>query len=126
MSLLDSSVLIAFFRENDSSHQLALDIFHQFDSFLVLDYVLAETLNVLKQKENLTVCKFCNDFIRNSDCFEIHATETNFVSEVTNFMVQHDDKLSFVDTLLLMKAWQADSELLTFDKSLQKAFTRFS
>jgi predicted nucleic acid-binding protein len=125
MKLIDSSVLIAFFRKNDSCHNQALDLFFKFDRFLVLDYVLAETLTVLKQKSGQSVTAACNDFIQNSDCFVWEKITSDYFLDTVEFVTSTNNKLSFVDTLLLLKSKRENLEILTFDKELKKIADNF-
>lgn len=120
MKILDSSVIIAFFRRNESLHESAVDIFMQKEKFLVLDYVLAEVLTVLKLREGFDVAKDCAEFLNNVSDVEIFHTNADVFNAASDFFVRNRNQLSFIDTLLLTFARSEKFELVTFDKELKK------
>lgn len=120
MKILDSSVIIAFFRIREENHKKAVSIFFKEDSFVVPDYVFSEVLTVLKQKEGLETVRKCTDFLMNTKNVEMQTIDLEVFSEAMKFFVSQKNKLSFVDTLLLIFSKFKNYPLLTFDKELGK------
>ena len=121
MLLVDSSVIIAAFRENEAHHQDALALLQADSAFFVPSCVLSECATVLKLREGFEVATKCMEFLlQNTDFSVLHIDRKIFV-KATEFFIGHDNDLSFVDTVLLILADSLDAPVATFDKDLQKA-----
>lgn len=118
--VLDSSVLVALFRENDTFHSLAKGIFMKEGSFLVPDHVLSETLTVLKMRESLEVAQHCAEFIFNSEDIVIYSVEQDEFLYAFDYFVNGDNRLSFIDTILFALSDYKGYEVHTFDKELEQ------
>lgn len=121
MILLDSSVIIAAFKHEESHYKEALQIFEYGQNFILIDHVLFEVGTVLKMREGLEVSQNCIDFLLNTEGIEFtKATEEETEETIIEFQKEENKKLSFVDTLLLIIMNTRKIPLATFDKDLQK------
>lgn len=120
MKLLDSSVIVALFRIDDTCHQKAVEIFFRNDDFVVNDYVISEVLTVLKVKENFDLVQKCADFLTSTGKIEIYETQPELFWFAMSFFQKNKNKLSFTDTLLLLLSRENRIPLVTFDRELAK------
>jgi predicted nucleic acid-binding protein len=120
MILLDSSIVVAAFRDDDTNHKKAKALLMEGAIFVVPDVVLLESLTVLKLKEGFERMRECSDFLRNNADITIRYTAAKEWD--SGFLMFSDEQgpLSFVDTLLLFLHTQYRMPLATFDKALQK------
>ncbi len=121
MILVDSSVIIAAFREGETHHSEALEILNLAGDILILDYVLMEVGTVLKLREGHDVAARCLDFSTNNENIFIRSLESHELQETITFFQTHPNKLSFVDTALLVFKRMHQYPLATFDKDLMKS-----
>ncbi|MBI3535650.1 MAG: PIN domain-containing protein, partial [Deltaproteobacteria bacterium] len=75
MRILDSSVLVAFYRENEQNHMKAVDLIQSSEDFVVPDHVLAEVATVLKMREGFMVAKKALEFLTSTDGIKIYETQ---------------------------------------------------
>ncbi|MDP2643018.1 MAG: PIN domain-containing protein [Candidatus Peregrinibacteria bacterium] len=121
MKILDSSVIISIFRQQEKNHKKALQIFISNEKFLIPECVIAEVLTVLKMREGLKTANKCYDFISNTKDVEITPIENIIFNKALAYFSQNKNNLSFVDTILLVLSKENQMELISFDKDLQKA-----
>jgi len=124
--LVDSSVIIAAFRKDEIYHQQALNILKSSSKIIILDLVLSEILTIIKMKENMEAVKKVIDFLINNKDIIIEKLDKNQQKKVLNFFKTNHNKLSFVDTALLIFGKNKKLNLLTFDKELGKKFANSS
>ncbi len=117
---LDSSVVVALFRAEDTLHQKALSFFVSGDKFMIPDYVVAESLTVLKNREGSEIANKCADFLLNSKVVDIYSVQEVEFLFALDYFVKNQNKLSFVDTILLSLSEYSGHEIVTFDKELAK------
>lgn len=120
MKILDSSVIIAFFRKNEKDHVKAVDIFLKNDDFLIPECVVSEVLTVLKMREGFEVARKSADFLMHTEGLEIRTLDFDIFFRALDFFTRGKNKLSFVDTLLLVFSKLNRVPLITFDKELLK------
>lgn len=115
---LDSSVLVALFRQTDALHIKALEIFKSGGNFFVLDYVFSEVVTVLKNKENMETVRAFIDYIFDAESIDIYRLEGDEFLFAVDLFRDAENKLSFVDTLLLALSELKGHDVITFDKEL--------
>lgn len=121
MIFLDSSVLISAFREEELQHKKALALLEGAEKIILLDYVILETITVLKMRRGREISQRCIDFIDNYDGIEKYRlSESELEVAMIEFQKEENRKLAFVDTCLLMLSKKNQIPLQTFDKELQK------
>ena len=125
-SLVDSSVIIAAFRQNETCHKQALNILQAAEKIIILDLVLSEILTVIKMREGLEVAKKVADFLTCNEDVMIEKLDDDGYEETLNFFKNNKNKLSFVDTALLIFGKVKKITLTTFDKDLGKLNRNFS
>ncbi len=126
MILLDSSVVIAAFRQNEKMHNEAIDIIKKSWKIIILDYILSEILTVLKMRESHGIAVKCLDFLNNNNNIDILKVSDLEFDRSLNFFETNNNKLSFVDILLLEVKKYRNIKLATFDKDLTKASIKMS
>lgn len=123
MIILDSNVWIAYFDEDDFTHEQASELFKSVDKneLVVTEYILLEVSTVLKQKLG---GEFARQFIKKifQEKFIFLSSDNFYKETILLFQSLKDDKLSFVDVSLLYLAKQY--QIKTFDKHLQKRIGR--
>ena len=115
----DSNVWIAVFRKEDSQRPKAMRVFDELEGaeIVVPEYVLIEVASILKLKGHE---KEARAFI-----METLNSERGFLAagslayETAKLFCERHDKLSFIDTALLVLS--RDYRVITFDKALGKA-----
>ena len=119
--IIDSSVWIAFFLENDSLHTKALKLEKEIlNTKYIPDFVYFEVCTVLRKKGGLVCCTSFIEHIEKSQDIEV----VSFISDVTSFstffLQKAYEKLSFVDSTLLYLYKKDGCTILTFDKEILK------
>jgi predicted nucleic acid-binding protein len=118
MILIDSSVIIAAFRTNEIHHQDALDILSTANNILLLDSVVSEIATVLKMRENFEVASQCLSFLTQNTDIEIMSLSKNEFHQTCHMFINTNNKLSFVDTSLIIIKKTKNIPLATFDKEI--------
>ncbi len=122
-NFIDSSVLIAFFKEDDSLHERAFQVIRDgAKPVLVHEYVALETATVLMVKAGKEVAdEFMKVLLTNADFKPVFSNETHFFLTAHKF-IANKTQLSFTDAALLELS--AAFPVITFDKALQKAMDK--
>ena len=115
--ILDSSILIAFYNEEDSQHLKALKIVNNLDGKIIFvhPYVIEEVSTVLTYKSGVANAKKFLNNVLNSENVMIH---WNNVKEEINFFIKLNKKISFTDSALVNLSKNKKIPLLTFDKQI--------
>lgn len=124
MFLIDTCVWISFLNENDTNHQKAVTFFSGLskDQVSLFDYIYCETLEVLKRKHNLEICKKFLDLLGRW-YVDIDISKKEYLLAATRHLFGHKD-LSLTDCLLLSTGIKRKLQLITFDKNLQNAWKK--
>ena len=122
MILLDTSVIISFFNEEDVLHGKAVEKFAEFEkegrNLAVSSYILNEAATIMLRKGGLERAKKMLDFLVDYERLEVfHVDGEGFFEVVAAFKAQ-DDGLSFVDCSIVWMAKAHAFEVATFDKNL--------
>ncbi|MCX6733749.1 MAG: PIN domain-containing protein [Candidatus Peregrinibacteria bacterium] len=120
MVILDSSVVIAIFKDSDVHHEKAKEIFYREDDLVIPTCALIEILSILKMKKGLDAVQKCTEFIYNAENIDIYEISNQLVDEAIQFYIKHKNNLSFTDTLLLALSNKTKIPLITFDQELAK------
>ncbi|MBI2634137.1 PIN domain-containing protein [Candidatus Peregrinibacteria bacterium] len=122
MIMIDTSIWIALLDKTDNCHRQAISALNgiYYRDIGICDQIYGETLTVLRNKLHEQKCyefyKFINDQGVNTMLSDRHV----LMLSMHYFFLYR--KLSFVDCLLMATAKLNNAELLTFDKSLKKAW----
>ena len=117
--IVDSSALIAYFRKKDVFHLISVEMIESLDKLTIPDYILAETLTVLKLKESWETATKCADFLTNSVNISIRPTPPLEFETTLKFFNKNRNSLSFVDTLLVILCKKEKQAVMTFDNEIQ-------
>lgn len=119
-ALVDTGVLYGAFQRRDQYHETGLAVVRDADAgrlpeLLVLDFVLAETMNALTQQLAAEDTREALAMVETSSGFEItRTTGTVWARGLATY--KRLDRLSFVDALLVAAARERDREFLySFD-----------
>jgi predicted nucleic acid-binding protein len=123
--LIDSNILIAFFRREDIHHKKAIELLSKLDGFYISEHVLFEIGTVLLLKEGATISKQFIDFLNNSENIQIINLFFDEFSQIVNSFPYQKTKLSMVDLSLLIIAKNRDLDLQSFDKELMNTYKNF-
>ncbi len=119
--IIDSSVWIAFFIENDSLHNKAL-LFE--DEILktkyIPDFVFFEVCTVLRKKSGLNFCKTFIEYIEKNSDIQIISLVSDLQSFSRFYLSEKYNKLSFIDSTLVYLNIKDDCKIITFDKEILK------
>ena len=123
MYVVDSSVWIALFLDDDSQHQKALDAIARIgDERIQVPYgVIAETVTVLSRKDSKAQANRFVEFVRLNPQLEM--TSAFSLHDMQVFTAE-SDRLSFVDSLLKDMALRGGYTLISFDKELLESVNR--
>ncbi|MBI5051365.1 PIN domain-containing protein [Candidatus Micrarchaeota archaeon] len=126
MILLDTSFLVAFFNEEDSQHQKALEDMKNVEKEIQLlsNYVALETATVLRNKKDLRLaCDFLEG-IRAKDKLRIYTlNELDFEGTYKIFRNQKSS-LSFIDASIVYLALETNSKIATYDSDISDEIKR--
>src|SRR3989344_5333982 len=122
-ALIDSSVLVAYFNDEDALHGRARELLPSVARPLcIYEYVVLETATVLMTRASKSLA---DSFIRvvfgNADFQLIFSSEISFVVTTETFLASRS-RLSFTDAALL--ALSREYDVVTFDKALERAIKR--
>lgn len=122
MILLDTSLIISFFNDQDVLHSKAVEKFKEFEKenvrLAMSDYILNEAITVMLRRRGLEKSKEMLDFLLNYKRLEVfHLDERGFFEVIEQFKNQ-TDMLSFVDCSILWMVKIHGFDFATFDKNL--------
>jgi len=125
MYLIDSSVWIALFLDDDSQHAKAVDVLRDVgDAAIKIPYgVILETTTALSRKQSKEQADKFVEYIRANSQVEVTSP---FVSEDISIFLAEPDRLSFVDALLKGLSLRDGLTLISFDKQLLNSLKRSS
>lgn len=119
MTIVDSSVWIAWLDKDDSQHAQAEKIFEQEHTFVVPEYVISEVCTVLSRKKGHAYAEqFLTLMLENVDITILFSNKELFHETVENFKAVCRRRLSFVDSMLAVLS--RSYTILTFDRALQR------
>ncbi len=119
--IVDSSVLVAFFRGDDSNHQRAVEFMEKIDSFAISDYILLEVTTVLQQKVGLELTRKAVEFLVNNRDVELLSINNQELGDTLALFFEQKFKLSFVDCSILVLAKNRGLIVSTLDDGMIKA-----
>jgi len=120
MIILDSSVWVALFNDDDSQHKKAVKVFSNLKSSPIglPEYIILEVASVLALRANKAVSvQFIEYALENGSIDVIYSSGLFFNASVGLF--KKAKNLSFVDCSLLYLS--RNNEIITFDIGLKKA-----
>lgn len=121
--VIDSSVLVAFYHSEDSSHSQAKKHLKAIDgaSILVHCYVVQEVCTVLTYKLGKEIADaFLHDITHSSNIRLINP----MLNDEIAFFKTLNERISFTDSSLILATKQLNAELLTFDKQMESVWRK--
>ena len=122
--ILDANIWIGYFNDRDSLHKQSQKIVEGMDMVYVPEYVVLESVSILKMKATAKMANFCLDVFMHTPTIVIIPSSDLFTKTISLFQILNEKHLSFVDVSLL--ALSRDYEVKTFDKKLAAAIRKFN
>lgn len=124
--VFDTNIWIGLFVNIDSQHKKSVAILRDYETRMkcIPEYVLLETLTLLKRQLTIAETQHCLNIFLHSKLIEILPSAYSYDKTITLFQTLNDKHLSFVDMSLL--ALSRDYEVKTFDKKLATAIKKYS
>ena len=120
-TLVDTSVLVAYFRKEEKDHENSQAFLESLDRFSITDYILLEFMTVLQIREGRSAMKTAMEFLKgNKDVDILRLTQVE-LSETIHFMQNCSKEISFADASSLVIAKSRDFKVATLDKEMVKA-----
>lgn len=116
--LVDSSVFIALFLDFDANHKEATRLMETLSGTLYIPYgVICEVATVLTYKHSKKQADFFLEYLEQSE--HVVFLDAKPDDEIT-FFVSIPQRISFVDSTLLLYSQRMNFGLVTFDKQLKQ------
>ena len=121
--VLDSSVWIALFIDDDSQHETAVSVMNMIgDDTIVIPYlVLTEVATVLTTKHSFEQAAAFIAFAQNSIQ---NLLVPDYPESEIQFFLSQKQNLSFIDVTLIGLTLRHSYHLVTFDKKMQKYYQK--
>lgn len=125
MTILDSSILIAYISKQDSQHAQAVKLFKGLKPPVAIpEYIIVEVCTVLAFKVDKPTAIFFLEFVIGNKDFVLLPSGLQFLIDVVHlFKTSAPPALSFPDTSLLYLS--EHNEVITFDKQLARAIQKY-
>ena len=123
-AIVDTSVLVAAFNEEDALHKRAVKVMDDCPKpFFLHEYVVLETATVLMSRINKqSADDFLDMTLTNADLRVLHSSAYLFLKTIDSFNESKNKQLSFVDSALL--SLSGEYTVLTFDDALNRAIKK--
>ncbi|MCX6772646.1 MAG: PIN domain-containing protein [Candidatus Micrarchaeota archaeon] len=124
--ILDSSLLVSFFRESDSNNLEATQLLkkHENESLVLPESILFETLTVLIYKDGVANAKATYEKLTSNKQVLVHYFSVDEKREIVLQLLAQTTKISFEDMSVIYLAHKTDSEVLAFDDKIIKLTTK--
>lgn len=121
--VIDSSVFIALYYEEDINHKRALEIFEELEMkvLIIHPFVIQEVATVLTYKISK---QLANSFLKDLDNSFNTTVSSSSINYEINFFLKQESRLSFTDTSLIALAKAQDAALITFDKKMLSLYQK--
>lgn len=120
MQILDSNIIIASVRENESAHQTAKDIIATGEKNIIFDFIISEVYTVLMMRSSHEKAVKTMDWILENPIFKIVKLSDLEEIETIEFLRENNSKLSYVDAALFVASRKRKIPIQTFDALLKK------
>ena len=123
--ILDSNIWIGYFNKDDVHHSSSVKLISTLSTsnVYVTEYVVIESLSVLKMRKSEKVAMLCLDVFQHTHTIHVVPSGDIFKKTINLFQTLSDKHLSFVDMSLL--SLSRDYEVKTFDKKLASAIKKY-
>ena len=121
MYLLDSNIIIAYFRTSELDHKSSHDFIQKLDTFSICDYTLLEVTTIMLLKESKSDVEKVLEFLQKNKDVAILRLSQIEMGEVLELFLKQKRKASFTDVSLMVLAKNRNLQLVTFDVELSKS-----
>ena len=121
--VIDSSVLIAAYHDDEDNHVTAVDILEKSKAHTIIlhPYVIQEVVTVLTYRFGLDIAMTFLSAVPNAENVFMPTVDT--LGDIEYFK-KLNKKISFTDSSLIRFAQSMGAELLTFDKQMMSLLRR--
>lgn len=119
--LVDSNVIIAFFRKEEEDYGSAEQLLSEMKGFVVSDYVLSEVVTILRLKEGVKIAAKAASLLKWNQNVDIIQVNNFELEETLHCFLRSKKNISFVDASLIVLSKKRNLKLVTFDKDLLKS-----
>lgn len=118
--ILDSSLLVSFFREADDNNREAARLLkrHENESLVLPESVFFETLTVLIYKGGAASAKAAYEKLTSNKQVLAHYFSMDEKREIVVQLLAQSTKISFEDMSVIYLARKTDSKVLAFDEKI--------
>lgn len=120
MILVDSNLIIAYFRPNEGTHKAACRFIDALESFAIHDYVLLEVSTVLQLREGHDTAKQAIDFLQNTNGLKFLRLSQEELEMTLDLFLKQKERISFIDASLLILSSERELTLASLDQDLIK------
>ena len=124
MYILDSSVYVSAFLEEDSKHIDWINILSNINTKIFIPYLIfQEVITVLTYKHSKKLAEAFTDYILKDKRFII--TNQDIMEEIW-FWKEIDKNLSYIDIVVIYIAIKYSLKIKTFDKEMDKLYLKIN
>lgn len=120
MFLIDSNIIISYFRKAEAKHKEAVKFLDSLAEFAISEYVLSEVATIILFKAGKEVVKKVLDFFQNNREVSILRLDEEEIGETMALFIKQRKKVSYVDISLMVLAKNRGLQLATLDAELSK------
>ncbi len=120
MFLIDSNIIISYFRAEEARHKDAMNFLDSLSEFAISEYVLSEIATIILFKSGMSVVKDVLDFFQNNREISILRLDEEEMGETLALFLKQKRKISYVDISLIVLAKSRGLQLATLDTELSK------
>lgn len=124
MRIADTSFLIALFNSGDRYHAQARKEAAEPDPIAIPTEVMAETLGVLQRRKGIDFARLAKDAIDQKSHFRVTFTQEAHYAEASRLFSDADERINFVDSIVVAWSLLERSPILSFDEDLGRAWKR--
>lgn len=121
MYLVDSNLIIAYFRPTEDKHHSACKFIDALESFAINDYILLEVCTVLQLREGHDAAAQAVDFLQKTKGLSFLRLNEEELEMTLDLFLKQKEKISFIDASLLILSKERDLTLATLDQDLAKS-----
>ena len=123
MFILDTSIYVSAFLEDDTNHELGLNILSNLNWKINIPYlVFQEVITVLTYKHSKKLAWDFVDFILEDNRFILINWE---IIEEISFWQDIKNKISYIDIIVIYTAIKYSIKLYAFDKDMEKLYKKY-
>lgn len=122
MIILDTSFIIALFKENDPAHNRAVGEMKKYEAegkkFVINEHVLSKSIDILAQEAGLDKAKLFTEFVLEN--YHIQDSDIEDVHTILEIHKNQKQKLTYSDASLIFLSNYLGCPIATYNENLLK------